>query len=82
MAWKEMFHHILQNFCCHWRRYRFVALVPIQFRQISVKVSGDKKLCSSGLLTDHRNDAIQGGGVVRYEVAISHVSEAPSCHHL
>ena len=77
-----MCYYIFQSFCFRLQRYRLATLIPIQCRHISIAIPGEKDLRSSGLLSNRRDDALQGGGAVPHKVAAHHLPVAPSRHQL
>ena len=68
-----------RHYKCH---YCLVALVILWKLQIYIEVSGNKKLCTLGALDNCCNDALQGGGIVRHEVAYQQVPAVTDRHQM
>ena len=56
--------------------------MSVQLLQIFIEVTGNKELCTSGTFSNCSYDALQGGGIVRQEVADHHVPSSLAGHQL
>ena len=75
---KELLHHFLQTLLLHHCFNGTAAFLSVWGNNICVKLPVNKELRTPGGLTDGCQYALQGGGVVRREIASENVPAAPS----